>query len=48
MSSSFDDMKNCINKNKHVIYSQRWHNLMKTYITSLKVEINARDGSCKY
>ena len=43
MYLNFVDMKHCINNNRYIIYSQRWHNLMKIYKTSLKVEMNAKN-----
>ena len=43
-SLNSSDMKNCTNKNSYMIYSERWHNLMKTYRILLKVKINAEDG----
>ena len=48
MSFNFDDMKNRINKYRYIIYPQLYQNLMKTWRTPLKVEMNAKDGSCKY
>ena len=48
ISLNFDDIKSCIDKNRYLIYSQWWHNLIKTYRTPLKVEMNENDGPCKY
>ena len=48
MFFNIDDInKNCINKNRYIIYFNKLHDLMKIYGTLLKLEMNAKDGQCK-
>ena len=46
MFFNFDDMINGINKNRYIIYSQWFRNLIKACTTPLKVELNAKNISC--
>ena len=47
MSVNVDDIKIALTKNRYIIYSQWWQNLMMACRILFKVEINAKDGPCR-